>query len=662
MDIYYLWRTSTNNSNSRYNMRYLILFLLAFNFAFSQTVEQVKQETQALNTKTFNLLDELSSQVDSLTIQNNILQSQLDNCGRSGSCVNGITAFPYTQGFESNFGLWLQSSNDDLDWSRIQGRTPSSNTGASSAIEGNYYIYVEASGSGSPNKRAILTSPCFDLTNLTEPVFSFKYHQNGATDMGVIDLEISSNNGASWSSIWQSAGSLGDEWKSAEVDISPYIGQSIELRFNRVTGNSWQTDLCIDDIRLGDKQVVTPPNQPVKAFPSAEGFGKNATGGRGGRVIKVTNLNDSGAGSFRQAAQYSSGARIIVFEVGGTITLNSVLSITDGDLTIAGQTATGDGILIRGSMVIIEDSNVIVRYLRFRSGAAPANTPDALNITAWGNSVVEDIIIDHCSLSWATDENFDIRVATTGTVRNVTIQNSIISESTYGTLGGARTFNKTYYKNYLAHNQERNIMAGGVSSNELDVEMINNLVYGVYGVVGLNLGSKHTILNNHFRNSSQQSMYPTIVDYSTSPQNVNGQGTFSETYAYISGNLYPSGSNEYSTNVIPYIKTTPYLSSGINAIPANQVASDIMPKVGCSFPNRDAVDIRLINQYNTNTGRIATSGTYPTISGGVAPTDANNDGIPDSWANANMPSGANYDDIAPSGYTWIEQYINGLVD
>ena len=637
-------------------MKHLILILLFFNFANAQTdvlIDEIKQETQDLNTKTFNLLDSLKD-------ENNRLQAQLDsisNIGGSG-CLNAIKTFPYSQGFESDISDWKQSTQDDLDWIVKSGATPSSSTGATSAIEGSNYAYVEASGaSGSPSKRAILTSPCYDLTGLTQPTFSFKYHQYGSSDMGSLDLEISDNNGSTWTSIWNSTGNKGDAWLTADIDVSNYKDSGVQFRFNRVTGSTWQSDICIDNISL-TKEIVNPNPQPVKAFPTAEGFGKNATGGRGGKVIKVTNLNDSGAGSFRQAVQYTSGARTVVFEVGGTINLNSPISITNGDLTIAGQTGAGDGILLKNGMVSIEASNVIIRYLRFRIGS-DTNGEDALSITSWSGKQIENIIIDHCSISWAVDENFNLRKSGSGSgyVRNITLQNSIISESTYGALSAADTYNVTYYKNMFAHNQERNVRFGYPSDTELGFEMINNLIYGCLNGSTISLGAKFTSINNHFKESSQQNMNPNIIDGTSA-----GQTTPSNTYACVEGNIIPNGNVAITGNLLPYLETTPYKSSGITAIPTSQVAGDIISHVGCSYPNRDAVDIRLINQFNANTGKIATFGTYPTINGGVSPVDSSGDGMPDDWKISNGLN-PNIDDsnyVWSSGYVGCEPYINGL--
>ncbi|MEY8849392.1 immunoglobulin-like domain-containing protein [Psychroserpens sp. XS_ASV72] len=193
----------------------------------------------------------------------------------SSGCSGGVSTFPYTEGFESSFGGWVQSGADDIDWTRDANGTPSSSTGPSSAFEGSFYIYVEASGNGTgyPNKQAILTSPCFDLSSLSEATFSFKYHQYGSSNMGTIDLEISDDNGGSWSSIWNSSGNLGNSWQTANVNLDAYTGGSIQLRFNRITGSTWQADIAIDDISLDDGNVVISGcTGGISTYPYSEGF------------------------------------------------------------------------------------------------------------------------------------------------------------------------------------------------------------------------------------------------------------------------------------------------------------------------------------------------------------------------------------------------------
>ena len=167
-------------------------------------------------------------------------------------CSGGIVTYPYNEGFENTIGAWTQSNADDINWTVDANGTPSSNTGPSSAIQGNYYIYVEASGNGTgyPNKQAIINSPCYDLSAETLANFNFKYHMYGSSNMGSIALEASDDNGVTWTSIWSQTGNQGNSWLSVTVDLASYLGGSVQLRFNRITGSTWQADIAIDDVSL----------------------------------------------------------------------------------------------------------------------------------------------------------------------------------------------------------------------------------------------------------------------------------------------------------------------------------------------------------------------------------------------------------------------------
>ena len=194
----------------------------------------------------------------------------------SSGCSGGISSFPYAEGFENTLGAWTQSSADDLNWTVDANGTPSNGTGPSSASQGSFYVFVEASGNntGFPTKLAILNSPCFNLSALSEATFSFKYHQFGAANMGSIDLEASDDNGATWTSLWNSTGNLGNTWLTANVDLAAYVGGSVQLRFNRVTGNTWQADIAIDDIGLseGGNTGGNGCSGGITSYPYFEGF------------------------------------------------------------------------------------------------------------------------------------------------------------------------------------------------------------------------------------------------------------------------------------------------------------------------------------------------------------------------------------------------------
>ncbi|NND61627.1 MAG: T9SS type A sorting domain-containing protein, partial [Flavobacteriaceae bacterium] len=177
---------------------------------------------------------------------------QVSSGGGGNSGCSGGVALPYSESFESSIGAWTQSTADDINWTRDANGTPSSGTGPSSGSPGSWYIYVEASGNGTgyPNKRAIINSPCLDLSSAGNATFSFNYHMYGSNNMGTIDLEVSDDDGATWTSIWNESGNKGNSWFTANVDISAYVGGGVQLRFNRVTGSTWQADIAIDNISV----------------------------------------------------------------------------------------------------------------------------------------------------------------------------------------------------------------------------------------------------------------------------------------------------------------------------------------------------------------------------------------------------------------------------
>ncbi|WP_397364281.1 M4 family metallopeptidase [Olleya sp. R77988] len=165
-------------------------------------------------------------------------------------CSGGISSFPYNEGFENTLGAWTQGSGDDFNWTVDANGTPSSNTGPSSASEGSYYVYMESSAPNYSTKRAILNSPCFDLSAVTQATFEFKYHMYGLTNMGSLDLEISDDNGTSWISVWNKSGNQGNAWATAIIDLSSYTGGSVQLRFNGITGTTWRGDMAVDAVNL----------------------------------------------------------------------------------------------------------------------------------------------------------------------------------------------------------------------------------------------------------------------------------------------------------------------------------------------------------------------------------------------------------------------------
>ena len=217
----------------------------------------------------------------------------------SSGCTGGISTFPYTESFESDDG-WTQAGGDDGNWVRNSGSTPSNTTGPSSAANGSFYMFLEASTNNSPgqigpNATAILVSPCFDLTAETAAVFTFQNHLYG-TNIGTLSLEVSTDEGGSWTSIWSLSGNQGNQWNQASVDLATYTGQSITLRFVGTTGSSWRSDIAIDNLELNADDgsgssgcdVLNFNDYTLNSFSTQDSDGSNSIGS-GGTSLTLSN-------------------------------------------------------------------------------------------------------------------------------------------------------------------------------------------------------------------------------------------------------------------------------------------------------------------------------------------------------------------------------------
>ncbi len=179
----------------------------------------------------------------------------------------GISSFPYTESFEAGFGVWTNAVGDDIDWTRDAGGTPSSSTGPSTAQDGSFYLYTEASTNvsppGNPNKMALLTSPCIDLASLSGVSLEFGYHMYGS-NMGTMEVLVSTDDGSNYTSLWTRNGDLGNIWNQAAIDLSVYAGSVIKLQFKGITGTGFRSDMAIDNIRI----LSSTPDTEAPSVPA----------------------------------------------------------------------------------------------------------------------------------------------------------------------------------------------------------------------------------------------------------------------------------------------------------------------------------------------------------------------------------------------------------
>ncbi len=436
------------------------------------------------------------------------------------------------------------------------------------------------------------------------------------------------------------------------------------------------------------------------AFPAAEGFGKYTTGGRGGKVFIVTNLNDKGPGSFREAAE-AKEKRIIVFSVSGTIRLETKLAIK-GDATIAGQTAPGDGICIADNSVNLGGDNIIVRYLRFRlgdkyqrGGMVDGNGGD----DAFGGVRRKNIIIDHCSLSWSTDEVFSIYAGD-----STTLQWNLISEPLnysyhfetgdtdyerhgFGGIWGGKHLSA--HHNLFAHCNNRTPRFDGIRNTpEENCDYRNNVIYNWGGNnVYAGEGGNYNIVNNYYKpgpSTSRNAKTRIVNPYHKLPSIPFGK-------FYVDGN-YLAGSPEVTANNWLGVamnngnETDAATARSNKAFPAVEIKNEsaaeayqlVLKNAGAVLPGRDTLDERIINDVKNGTGGFIdvqggfshgtayelTVNAWPALRSLPAPADTDKDGMPDDWEKKN---GLNPDDAGDAtvfkldgNYSNIEVYINSI--
>ncbi len=451
---------------------------------------------------------------------------------------------------------------------------------------------------------------------------------------------------------------------------------------------------------MEDNDRPDPVIEQALAFPGAEGFGQNATGGRGGQVIYVTNLNDSGTGSFRAAVE-TAGPRYVLFKVSGNIELKSSLTIRNGDLTIAGQTAPGDGICIKDYPVTISADNIIIRFMRFRMGDAAQQEGDAL-----GGRFHKNIIIDHCSMSWSTDECVSFYAN-----ENTSVQWCLISESLrnsvhgkgahgYGGIWGGK--NASFHHNLLAHHDSRNPRLGETADDEFAltdlVDLRNNVIYNwrgnsCYGGEAMNVN----IVNCYYKPGPATTKEERIISIDKNKkENTPIYGIWGKFFIdgnYIEGSTRATNDNwqfgvynqfhssygdvSASEKMAMRIYEEHPIDGNVTTHSAEEAYEKVLDLVGASLV-RDAVDSRVIDNVRmggysfegslgSTKGIIdsqADVGGWPQLASMDPPTDTSGDGMPDVWKEMMkldpQKKQANGHSLS-TGYENIEVYLHYLV-
>lgn len=418
----------------------------------------------------------------------------------------------------------------------------------------------------------------------------------------------------------------------------------------------------------------TLPVAALPAFPGAEGFGAATPGGRGGRVLFVTTLADAGPGSLRAACE-AEGPRIVVFRVAGTIALRRPIVVRHPFLTLAGQSAPGDGVCLRDDSFTIETHDVVVRYLRSRLGDVSAKQTDCIDF----GGGAKNSILDHCSATWSIDEALSL----TGDVSNVTIQWCLIGEALraskhqkgshgYGSLSRANG-PVSWHHNLWAHNDARNPRLGDNYGRppfpRFDVR--NNVIYN-FGATASGLTQGRLEINyvaNFLKPGPSSSARTPITVGAPSMLRFFIRDNFLEGNVDLSAdNARFFSSTEINGNRQVELLEMPFEAPLVTTLSAREAFAAVLDDVGASRPARDAVDARIVESARRGTGSIINSqsevGGWPVLRTAEAPADADRDGMPDDWEVVRGLDPREATDGAKDrdgdGYTNVEEYLHSL--
>jgi len=441
-------------------------------------------------------------------------------------------------------------------------------------------------------------------------------------------------------------------------------------------------------------------DQAPLAFPGAEGFGKYTTGGRGGQVLIVSSLEDDGPGTLRQALK-TKDSRIIVFALSGTIHLASPLVIT-GDVTIAGQTAPGDGICLADYPVSMKGNNIIVRFIRFRMGDK-AQKGGMVNGNggddAFGGLRNRSVIIDHCTMSWSTDEAFSVYAGD-----SVTLQWNLISEPLnfsyhfetgdkdyehhgYGGIWGG--FHATFHHNLFAHCANRTPRFDGIRNIPSEnCDYRNNVIYNwASNNVYAGEGGTYNVVNNYYK-------WGPATNENVKERVVNPYKTATIPFGkfYVAGNYIDGSPAVTKDNWLGVVMNngderdkknallnSPWPAEPITTQSATDAYTDVLNNAGAILPKRDSLDQRIINEVRNRKGHLIdvqggfphgtdyekTMKARPVLLSTPPPPDTDKDGMPDEWEKKNRLNPQDASDASGyqlnKQYTNIEVYLNSLV-